>query len=303
MEGIVLFNKPVGFTSNQIVEFFKKITNKKVGHGGTLDPLASGLLILGIGRYTKNLNDFLKNSIKTYISEIKLGYISDTFDKEGNIQKIEKPIPSLEKILDILKLFEGEIKQKPPLYSAIKIKGVPLYKLIRRGINVEIPERSVKVYEIKCLDFDKINGILKLKLKVSSGFYVRSFANDLGEKLGCGAYLENLIRTEINKYKLEEALTFEDINKDYLESYIKVYGRVQGVGFRFFASRLSKKYNLLGYAKNLPDGTVEIIVQGKEKDLQNFIKEIRIGPTLAKVEKLDILFRKPINIYYNFEIL
>lgn len=303
MEGIVLFNKPVGFTSNQIVEFFKKITNKKVGHGGTLDPLASGLLILGIGRYTKNLNDFLKNSIKTYISEIKLGYISDTFDKEGNIQKIEKPIPSLEKILDILKLFEGEIKQKPPLYSAIKIKGVPLYKLIRKGINVEIPERSVKVYEIKCLDFDKINGILKLKLKVSSGFYVRSFANDLGEKLGCGAYLENLIRTEINKYKLEEALTFEDINKDYLESYIKVYGRVQGVGFRFFASRLSKKYNLLGYAKNLPDGTVEIIAQGKEKDLQNFIKEIRIGPTLAKVEKLDILFRKPINIYYNFEIL
>lgn len=303
MEGIVLFNKPVGFTSNQIVEFFKKIANKKVGHGGTLDPLASGLLILGIGRYTKNLNDFLKNSIKTYISEIKLGYISDTFDKEGNIQKIEKPIPSLEKILDTLKLFEGEIKQKPPLYSAIKIKGVPLYKLIRRGINVEIPERSVKVYEIKCLDFDKINGILKLKLKVSSGFYVRSFANDLGEKLGCGAYLENLIRTEINKYKLEEALTFEDINKDYLESYIKVYGRVQGVGFRFFASRLSKKYNLLGYAKNLPDGTVEIIAQGKEKDLQNFIKEIRIGPTLAKVEKLDILFRKPINIYYNFEIL
>lgn len=303
MEGIVLFNKPVGFTSNQIVEFFKKITNKKVGHGGTLDPLASGLLILGIGRYTKNLNDFLKNSIKTYISEIKLGYISDTFDKEGNIQKIEKPIPSLEKILDTLKLFEGEIKQKPPLYSAIKIKGVPLYKLIRGGINVEIPERSVKVYEIKCLDFDKINGILKLKLKVSSGFYVRSFANDLGEKLGCGAYLENLIRTEINKYKLEEALTFEDINKDYLESYIKVYGRAQGVGFRFFASRLSKKYNLLGYAKNLPDGTVEIIAQGKEKDLQNFIKEIRIGPTLAKVEKLDILFRKPINIYYNFEIL
>lgn len=303
MDGLVLFNKPSGYTSNQVVKFFKKITNKKVGHGGTLDPLASGLLILGIGEYTKELNNFLKSSQKVYIAEIKLGYISNTFDKEGVIQKVNKPIPSLEEILNIIKLFKGEIIQKPPIYSAIKIKGIPAYKLARKDREIELPERKVFVYEIQYIEFNESNKTLKLKLKVSSGFYVRSFANDLGQKLKCGAYLENLIRIQINDFKVEEAITFDDIKKDYLESYIKVYGRVQGVGFRFFASKLAKKYNILGYAKNLPDGTVEIIAQGGEKILQDFIKEIKIGPILAKVEKLNIIFRKPLNIFYNFDIL
>ena len=300
MEGIILFNKPSGYTSYQIVEFFKRKTNKKVGHGGTLDPLAEGLLIIGIGEYTKELTKFLKNSIKEYICTIKLGYISNTYDKEGEIIKTNKEIPSLEKTKEILESFKGKILQKPPIYSAIKIKGIPLYKLAREGKKIDVKEREVEVYDLEVLSFQ--NDLLTLRIKVSSGFYVRSFANELGEKLGCGAYLEKLIRTKINNFDLEFALTFEDFEKDFLEFQAKIYGKVQGVGYRYFTEKIAKNLNILGYVKNLEDGTVEVVAQGKEEDLQKFIEQLKIGPFLAKVEKIDIIFKKPTDIYLYFEI-
>jgi tRNA pseudouridine55 synthase len=300
MEGIILFNKPSGYTSYQIVEFFKRKTNKKVGHGGTLDPLAEGLLIIGVGEYTKELTKFLKNSIKEYICTIKLGYISNTYDKEGEIIKTNKEIPSFEKTKEILESFKGKILQRPPIYSAIKIKGVPLYKLAREGKKIDVKEREVEVYDLEVLSFQ--NDLLTLRIKVSSGFYVRSFANELGEKLGCGAYLEKLIRTKINNFNLEFALTFEDFEKDFLEFQAKIYGKVQGVGYRYFTEKIAKKLNILGYVKNLEDGTVEVVAQGKEEDLQKFIEQLKIGPFLAKVEKIDIIFKKPTDIYLYFEI-
>jgi len=300
MEGIILFNKPSGYTSYQIVEFFKRKTNKKVGHGGTLDPLAEGLLIIGVGEYTKELTKFLKNSIKEYICTIKLGYISNTYDKEGEIIKTNKEIPSLEKTKEILESFKGKILQKPPIYSAIKIKGIPLYKLAREGKKIDVKEREVEVYDLEVLSFQ--NDLLTLRIKVSSGFYVRSFANELGEKLGCGAYLEKLIRTKINNFDLEFALTFEDFEKDFLEFQAKIYGKVQGVGYRYFTEKIAKNLNILGYVKNLEDGTVEVVAQGKEEDLQKFIEQLKIGPFLAKVEKIDIIFKKPTDIYLYFEI-
>jgi tRNA pseudouridine55 synthase len=300
MEGIILFNKPSGYTSYQIVEFFKRKTNKKVGHGGTLDPLAEGLLIIGVGEYTKELTKFLKNSIKEYICTIKLGYISNTYDKEGEIIKTNKEIPSFKKTKEILESFKGKILQRPPIYSAIKIKGVPLYKLAREGKKIDVKEREVEVYDLEVLSFQ--NDLLTLRIKVSSGFYVRSFANELGEKLGCGAYLEKLIRTKINNFDLEFALTFEDFEKDFLEFQAKIYGKVQGVGYRYFTEKIAKNLNILGYVKNLEDGTVEVVAQGKEEDLQKFIEQLKIGPFLAKVEKIDIIFKKPKDIYLYFEI-
>ncbi len=300
MEGIILFNKPSGYTSYQIVEFFKRKTNKKVGHGGTLDPLAEGLLIIGVGEYTKELTKFLKNSIKEYICTIKLGYISNTYDKEGEIIKTNKEIPSLEKTKEILESFKGKILQRPPIYSAIKIKGIPLYKLAREGKKIDVKEREVEVYDLEVLSFQ--NDLLTLRIKVSSGFYVRSFANELGAKLGCGAYLEKLIRTKINNFDLEFALTFEDFEKDFLEFQAKIYGKVQGVGYRYFTEKIAKNLNILGYVKNLEDGTVEVVAQGKEEDLQKFIEQLKIGPFLAKVEKIDIIFKKPTDIYLYFEI-
>jgi tRNA pseudouridine55 synthase len=300
MEGIILFNKSSGYTSYQIVEFFKRKTNKKVGHGGTLDPLAEGLLIIGVGEYTKELTKFLKNSIKEYICTIKLGYISNTYDKEGEIIKTNKEIPSFKKTKEILESFKGEILQRPPIYSAIKIKGIPLYKLAREGKKIDVKEREVEVYDLEVLSFQ--NDLLTLRIKVSSGFYVRSFANELGEKLGCGAYLEKLIRTKINNFDLEFALTFEDFEKDFLEFQAKIYGKVQGVGYRYFTEKIAKNLNILGYVKNLEDGTVEVVAQGKEEDLQKFIEQLKIGPFLAKVEKIDIIFKKPTDIYLYFEI-
>jgi len=380
MEGIVLFNKPKNYTSYQIVEFFKKRTKKKVGHGGTLDPLAEGLLILGIGEYTKELNKFLKGSIKTYIAEIILGARSTTYDKEGTIiypdgKRIQYPDinrmkdfdsnkssgynpgvlsglnlgnnnyphksaldPSLSvnKIKEVVNSFIGEIEQIPPPFSAVKIKGKPAYLLARKGKKVELKPRKVKIYEIKILEITLNNAnletkqhetfinnnqhksvldpyksvVLRIEVTCSSGTYIRSLVNDIGEKLGCGGYLNELKRTRINEFKVEQALTFEDIKNNFLEFYAKVYGRVQGVGYRYFVKEKAQSLDIFGYVKNLEDGTaslagsrqVEVLAQGKEENLQKLIEELKKGPFLARVDKLDLVFRKPLNIFYNFRI-
>jgi len=358
MKGFIIFNKPKNYTSFQVVEYFKKLTNDKVGHGGTLDPMAEGVLILGIGKdYTKRLGEILKNSRKVYIGEIILGYTSNTYDSEGEIKKITDELPNFEKINEVIKNFVGKIKQKPPKFSAIKIKGKRAYKLIREGKDFEIPEKEVEIYNLEILDY--LPPKLLLKAEVQSGVYIRSLANDIGEKLGCGGYLNNLKRVAIinklpglkpdtipgfkpddspglkpdtipgfkpdlstshpgnpsvsnpgnssvnhpgNIFTIDEAITFEDIEKDYLELYAKVYGIVQGVGFRYFVYKNAKDLNVLGYVKNLEDGTVEVLAQGKEKDLQKLIEYLEKGPKLSKVEKLDLIFKKPLKFYYNFEI-
>jgi tRNA pseudouridine55 synthase len=334
MKGFVIFNKPKNYTSFQVVEYFKKLTNDKVGHGGTLDPIAEGVLILGIGKdYTKMLGEILKNSRKVYIGEIILGYVSNTYDAEGEIKKITDELPNFEKINEVIKNFVGKIKQRPPKFSAIKIKGKRGYELARKGKDFEIPEKEVEIYNLEILDY--LPPKLLLKAEVQSGVYIRSLANDIGEKLGCGGYLNNLKRVAIinnppgykpdnspgykpdlsvshlgnlsashpgSTFTIDEAISFEDIEKDYLELYAKIYGIVQGVGFRYFVYKNAKNLNILGYVKNLEDGTVEVLAQGKEKDLQKLIEYLEKGPILSKVEKLDLIFKKPLKIYYNFEI-
>ncbi len=330
MEGSVLFNKPKYYTSYQIVEFFKNRTKKKVGHGGTLDPLAEGLLILGIGEYTKELNKFLKESIKTYIAEIVLGARSTTYDREGKITQTNADFTqtNADKIEKILSYFIGEIEQIPPPFSAVKIKGKPAYFLARKGKKVELKPRKVKIYDIKILEITRINTnletkqhetfinnnphksvlypyksvVLRIEVTCSSGTYIRSLANDIGEKLGCGGYLNELKRTKINEFKVEQALTFEDMENNFLEFYAKVYGRVQGVGYRYFVKEKAQNLDLFGYVKNLEDGSVEVLAQGREENLQKLIEELKKGPFLARVDKLDIVFRKPLNIFYNFRI-
>jgi tRNA pseudouridine55 synthase len=321
MEGIVLFNKPKNYTSYQIVEFFKKRTKKKVGHGGTLDPLAEGLLILGIGEYTKELNRFLKGSIKTYIAEIILGARSTTYDREGPRTRTEFGAEQgniePEKIKEVVNSFIGEIEQIPPPFSAVKIRGKPAYLLARKGEKVELKPRKVKIYDIKILDYNWPT--LRVEVTCSSGTYIRSLANDIGEKLGCGGYLNELKRTRIiltqtyadftqtnadskNVFTIEQALTFEDMENDFLEFYAKVYGRVQGVGYRYFVKEKAQNLDIFGYVKNLEDGSVEVLAQGREENLQKLIEELKKGPFLARVDKLDIVFRKPINIFFNFQI-
>jgi tRNA pseudouridine55 synthase len=304
MEGIVLFNKPKDYTSYEIVEFFKKRTKKKVGHGGTLDPLAEGLLILGVGEYTKELNKFLKESIKTYVAEIILGARSTTYDREGQLARTDfgagQGNIELEKIKEVVGSFIGEIEQIPPPFSAVKIKGKPAYLLARKGKKIELKPRKVKIYDIKILDYNW--PMLKIEVTCSSGTYIRSLANDIGEKLGCGGYLNDLKRTKINEFKVEQALTFEDMENNFLEFYAKVYGRVQGVGYRYFVKEKAQNLDIFGYVKNLEDGTVEVLAQGSEENLQKLIEELKKGPFLARVDKLDVVFRKPLNIFSHFRI-
>ncbi len=210
-EGFILINKPVGTTSHDVIDKMREITKiKKIGHSGTLDPLASGLLILGIGRKaTKKLNQFQKLD-KEYLAKIKLGIISDTFDKEGKIKKIEyEKKPSLEEVKKVIQQFKGEIWQRPPLFSAKKVKGKKLYQLARKGIKIEPKKQKIKIYKIEIIKYNF--PLLELKIHCSSGTYIRSLANDIGEKLKTGGCLESLKRTKIGNYSLENALKLDEI--------------------------------------------------------------------------------------------
>jgi len=218
--GFLLVKKPKNITSHDVVDRLRKISGiKKIGHSGTLDPFATGLLILGIGKgATKKLSRFLKAD-KEYIGLLKLGAVSDTFDKTGKIlekEKIKKP--TKDEVKKVLESFLGEINQTPPLFSAQKIKGKPLYRLARKGIKIKPRAKKVKVNKIEILNYSF--PYLKIKVKCSSGTYIRSLANDIGKTLGCGAYLEELKRTKIGSYSLEKAVELSKINKENWQKFL-----------------------------------------------------------------------------------
>ena len=207
---IILIDKPAGISSFGVVakvrgqlkqEFGHKI---KVGHTGTLDPFATGLMILLSGKFTKKSNDFLKKD-KIYEATIKLGYTSTTGDPEGKISKYSEitEIPNLKNISDALQTFIGDIKQTPPKFSAIKINGERAYKLARKNQDFKIPARKVTIYSIDILGYNY--PILKIRCHVSSGTYIRTLAEDIGKKLKTGAYCEELRRTKIGDYNIEDA--------------------------------------------------------------------------------------------------
>ncbi len=181
----------------------------KVGHAGTLDPFATGLLILLLGKATKRAGEFLKKD-KRYEATICLGKVSSTGDVEGEIieNRVEK-IPSLDEVKKVVQSFVGETTQKVPAYSAVKIEGRRAYDLARKGIEVEMPERKVTIYEISVLDYRWPE--LMIDCKVSSGTYIRALGEDIGKALGVGGYLTALRRTEIGDKKVSEAVTLEEM--------------------------------------------------------------------------------------------
>jgi len=218
--GFILINKPAGITSHDVVDKLRKITKiQKIGHSGTLDPFAEGLLILAIGgEFTKKLSDFQKMD-KEYIATLKLGEISDTFDLEGKILRVNfQGIPPKSEIKKVLSAFWGKIEQIPPIFSAKKIKGRKSYELARKGISVNLEPQKVNIYKISILDYSFPH--LKLKIKCSSGTYIRSLAFDIGQKLGCGAYLSALARSRIGKFSLKDAVLLSDLNSQNWENYL-----------------------------------------------------------------------------------
>ncbi len=209
---IFLINKPKFFSSNEIIQILKKAFKiKKIGHSGTLDPLAQGLLLVGTNSKTKELNKLILED-KEYLAEIQFNYQTSTFDSEGKIINSTNLKVNEWLLKNALKLFNNVfLYQKPPIYSAIKIQGKKLYDYALKNQQVEIPLRRVGIFKTTLIDFDYQKQTAKILLKVSKGFYVRSFANDIGIILNNFAYLKNLIRTKIGDYKLEESHNFFDL--------------------------------------------------------------------------------------------
>jgi tRNA pseudouridine55 synthase len=208
---IIAVNKPKGPTSNDILtQIKKKLGMKKgVGHAGTLDPLASGVLVVGIGKATKKLNDIVKKE-KEYQATIRLGMNSETDDAEGEKTQVEiEQIPSLKEIKKVLPKFIGVINQVPPIYSAVKIQGKEAYKRVRSGERIELKEREVNIKSIEVIKYQW--PYLDLKVITGPGVYIRSLARDIGKELKTGGYISELVRTRVGQYNLEEAVTIEDI--------------------------------------------------------------------------------------------
>jgi tRNA pseudouridine55 synthase len=221
INGLLLIDKPLGFSSNQTVSKIKSLFSpKKAGHTGTLDPMATGLLPVCLGEATK-FSSYLLNADKTYESLIRLGYKSSTGDSEGQIikQNINK-IPSLAAIKKVLQKFKGQIDQLPPMYSALKYKGKPLYLYARDGVDISRPKRKVTIYEIEILDFQEDK--LRLKIKCSKGTYIRTLAEDIGEQLNVGAYLLELVRTNIGHLNIKKTLKVEQIEQMKDEDRLKI---------------------------------------------------------------------------------
>ena len=230
MDGLLLLDKPAGWTSHDVVAKVRSLLRQqavssqqpadsqqltacgskiRVGHTGTLDPAATGLLILVLGKYTKRAGEFSKLD-KVYEAEVTLGAVSSTGDSEGEITPESVQKPSKQAVEAVLSTFLGEIEQIPPQYSAIKIGGQRAYKAARAGKTVELEPRKVKIYEITNVKYDYPK--LSLTCKVSSGTYIRSLAADIGQKLGIGAYLSALRRVSVGDFKVENALKIEDLS-------------------------------------------------------------------------------------------
>lgn len=225
-EKIFAIYKPKGFSSNQVLEILRQKTGcKKIGHAGTLDPLASGVLVIGVSREgTKKLAEVV-NKEKEYLALIRLGAISQTDDAQGPIRELKiknDQIPSFQKIIQVLKKFRGKTKQKPPLYSAIKIRGREAYKRVRQGERIFLKSRLVEIKKIKVIEYNW--PFLKIKVITGPGVYLRSLARDLGEKLRVGGYLAELERQRVGNFTLADAFSLEEAEKK-IKSLLEIKDR------------------------------------------------------------------------------
>ncbi|MCF7888343.1 MAG: tRNA pseudouridine(55) synthase TruB [Candidatus Omnitrophica bacterium] len=217
-KGILLINKPLGITSHDVVDIArKKLKFRKIGHAGTLDPLAEGLLVLLVGSYTKRFEKFV-NFDKKYFATLKLGEITYTGDSEGKIieQRNWKNI-SRRQVKNVVESFQGAIEQVPPMVSALRQKGQRLYKLARKGVKVERKPRKINIYNcsLKDIRFPYVD----FYVHCSKGTYIRKLAEDIGSKLGCGAYAAKIVREGIGPFNLKDSIKPKDINETYLQEF------------------------------------------------------------------------------------
>lgn len=209
--GILNIDKPAGMTSHDVVDRVRRISGqRRVGHAGTLDPAATGVLVVCLGQATR-VAEYLMASDKVYEAQIRLGVSTDTHDAEGEVTATAQVNVREQEVRETLASFVGSIQQVPPMYSALKRDGVPLYKLARQGITVEREPRTVEIHDIELLNWN--TPLLTIQVKCSPGTYVRALARDLGQTLGCGAHLQSLTRLASGHFTLEKAVTLDELTK------------------------------------------------------------------------------------------
>ncbi|WP_338989895.1 tRNA pseudouridine(55) synthase TruB [Fusobacterium animalis] len=281
MEGIIVVNKPKGITSFDVIRKLKKILNtKKIGHTGTLDPLATGVMLVCVGKATKLASD-LEAKDKIYIADFDIGYATDTYDIEG--KKIAENIieVSKENLKQSIKKFIGNIKQIPPMYSAIKIDGNKLYHLARKGIEVERPKRDVTIEYINLLDF-KDNKV-KIETKVSKGCYIRSLIYDIGQDLGTYATMTALQRKQVGDYSLENSYSLEQIEEMVLNNDFNFLKTIEEI-FSYDKYSLQTEKEFILYKNG---NTVKIKENLENKRYRIYFQNEFVG--LANIENNNLL--------------
>ena len=276
MNGIILINKPKGCTSHDIVNKIKHILNEKVGHTGTLDPNATGLLPILVGKGTK-ISQYLINHDKEYKVELKLGIKTDTADSEGRVleeKEVQENILENENVQNTLQSFMGKQKQIPPMYSAIKVNGKKLYEYARKDIKLELEPRDIEIYEITLLDIGKIENIVKFTVKCSKGTYIRSLCEDIAAKLGTIGYMKELNRLQVGIFKIEDSIKIEELeenknNPNFLQehiisienAFIQIFGRYNYIVLD--EKKLELLYNGVKLKNNKENGLYRIYDEQK----------------------------------------
>jgi tRNA pseudouridine55 synthase len=218
MDGVLNIYKPIGMTSFDVVRVIKKVSNTgKVGHAGTLDPEASGVLPVCIGRGTKII-EYIMESTKVYRIQMKLGVVTDTYDREGKIVSEKDVLVDAKRIEDTILSFKGDSFQVPPMYSALKVNGKKLYELARKGVEVERSPRKIHIYDIKIHSIDI--PFVDFELTCSKGTYIRSLCFDIGNKLECGAMMNNLERLATGSFKIEDSIDINELTKENIDEHL-----------------------------------------------------------------------------------
>ncbi len=290
MDGILNVYKPKEWTSHDIVAKIKKITGEKVGHTGTLDPLAQGVLPVLIGKGTL-CSKYLVNHNKKYRVELRLGKRTETLDAEGKILE-EKEVPeelleksNIENIRKILKKFEGQIEQLPPMYSAIKVKGKKLYEYARKGQNVDIPTRKITIYSIDLVDVLKSENVVIFDVFCSKGTYIRTLCEDIAKSFGTIGFMQNLLRTQVGEFRLEDSISLSMKDEKDLEVIGKNIISIEKIFSQYPKIKIEQQtlkhfLNGVRITQNVKDGVYRVYTEDKF---------LGIGVVKEKLLKRDII--------------
>lgn len=269
MNGVLVINKPKDYTSRDIVNIVgKELGTKKIGHTGTLDPLATGVLVVPIGRALK-ISELLTSERKEYIAKVILGYETDTLDVNGTITKRKKPTVTVDRLKEVLDSFKGRSMQEVPMYSSVKIKGKKLYEYARKGIEITPPSKEIEIYSIELLNNPIIleNTIeFSIKCLVSKGTYIRSLIRDIGYKLGTYGTMKELIRTKQGIFTLDNCYTIDDIKKGNYK-VLSIRDALPNIRITNVDDKLLKKIKNGMIVDKFFDGGMSLILDKGDKEI------------------------------------